>query len=276
MSRVTISLSVIFSIFCLSSFRLIDDEQPIGAKLTKNEAVESVASVCADQMFEYFYTSSDRFINYCDTIYSTVFSDSNRPSRKVFNYAMKGLAYSVSKDMVSKKNILAFIDYSLSSNVKRMWVVDLRQMKLMFHELVAHGRNSGNEYARKFSNVHSSFQTSLGFYITGEIYDGKHNTSIKMNGMEYKYNSKAFDRGIVIHGADYVSEKYIENNQRLGRSLGCPAVSENVIQDLASVISDGVCLFAYYPNKTYLRTSKFLNSNVIFSKEVNSQEINSL
>lgn len=194
----------------------------------------------------------------CDSFYKCIFYSGNRLNKKVFSYALKGYSRLLKKGMVTKKDTLTIIDYSLSANVKRLWVVDLRNQAVLFHELVAHGRNSGNEYARSFSNISNSYKTSLGFFLTGEIYCGKHETSLKLHGVESRFNGNAFDRGIVMHGADYVSESFIEENQRLGRSQGCPAVSEQVINDISSVISNGTCLFAYYPSKTYLKSSGLL------------------
>jgi len=193
-----------------------------------------------------------------DSFYSGIFKSDQVLNKKVFNYALKGYFYLLNQGTLQKKDTLTIIDYSLSSNQKRLWVVDLRHLKVLFHELVAHGKNSGNEYARKFSNTSNSFQSSLGFFLTGDIYAGKHETSLRLFGVENKFNSKAFERGIVIHGADYVSESFIRSNQRLGRSQGCPAVSENVINNLVRTISNGACVFAYYPHKTYLKNSKVL------------------
>lgn len=261
--RVTTTLSAFFSIFCLLSFTLLDETSSAKPERTDNDEQTVSAEICESGVVEYFYTSSDRFKTYCDTLYSQVFSDLNKPSRKVFDYAMKGYAFYASQGLLSKKHILSFIDYSLSANVKRFWVIDLKRSKLLFHELVAHGRNSGEEFARKFSNIENSFQTSLGFFVTGDIYKGKHDMSIRMNGLEKKFNGNALQRGIVIHGADYVSESFIKANKRLGRSLGCPAVSESTIASLSSVISDGTCLFAYYPQKTYLKASTAINSDVV-------------
>jgi hypothetical protein len=109
----------------------------------------------------------------------------------------------------------------------------------------------------------SLFKPVWVFFLTGEIYDGKHAESLKLHGIEKRFNDNAFDRGIVIHGAEYVSEEFINSNQRLGRSLGCPAVSTSVNAALINTIKEGSCLFAYYPQKTYLRQSKFLNGDVI-------------
>jgi hypothetical protein len=262
MNRAIALISAVTLTVLVSSFQWTKGQR------TMSESMPPVAdsvSACENEVFEYVYTSSERYKLYCDTMYETLFKTGQKPSRKVFDYAMKGYAYLAGHEMLGKKDILAFIDYSLSSNIKRLWVVDLKNVALLYHELVAHGRNSGEEYARKFSNAVNSYQTSLGFYVTGEIYNGKHELSIKMNGVERRYNGKAFDRGIVMHGADYVSEQFIRQHQRLGRSLGCPAVSQDVISRLSSTISNGVCLFAYYPHKSYLKTSEILKSDVVMA-----------
>ncbi len=193
-----------------------------------------------------------------DTVYNAIFNKQQTLNRNVFDYALKGYIYLLKQGVQMKKDTMTVIDYSLSANVKRLWVLDLKNNKVLFHELVAHGRNSGNEFAKNFSNISNSFKSSLGFFLTGDIYSGKHETSIKLFGIENRFNSNAFERGIVIHGADYVSESFINQNQRLGRSQGCPAVSENVIGNISKVISNKSCLFAYYPNKVYLKTSKLL------------------
>ena len=262
MNRLIALLSITTIAILVSSFKLEKSERMIPS--VKPSLRDSVTT-CEHEMYDYFYTSSSRYRQYSDTLFNTLFSKGNRPSRKVFDYAMKGYAYFAGHDMLRKKDILAFIDYSLSSNVRRLWVIDLKNIAVLYHELVAHGRNTGEEYARKFSNAANSYQSSLGFFITGEIYNGKHELSVKMNGMESRYNGKAFDRGIVMHGADYVSEQFIREHQRLGRSLGCPAVSQDVISRLSSTIADGVCLFAYYPHKTYLKTSEILKSDVVMA-----------
>ena len=195
-----------------------------------------------------------------DSFYLGIFQSDQVLNKKVFNYALKGYFYLLNQGTLLKKDTLTVIDYSLSSNQKRLWVIDLRHLKVLFYELVAHGKNSGNEYARSFSNTSNSFQTSLGFFLTGDIYTGKHETSLRLFGIENKFNGKAFERGIVIHGADYVSESFIRSNQRLGRSQGCPAVSEKVIQHLVHTISNGACVFAYYPHKAYLKNSQVLKN----------------
>lgn len=250
------------------SFTFTAPNSDFKALMSPSDSMDQTGGVCEHEQFDYYYTSSDRFRQYRDSVYSSMFTAENRPDKKVFDYALKGYAALLSRDLAIKKHILAFIDYSVSSNKKRFWVVNLQSLRVLYHELVAHGRNSGEEYARKFSNKENSFQSSLGFFITGELYQGKHELSIRMNGLEKSFNGKALDRGIVIHGADYVDERYIRENKRLGRSLGCPAVSERVIGKLSSVISNGVVLFSYFPNKQYLKSSKLINRDVVFSHPV--------
>ncbi|MBX9887737.1 MAG: murein L,D-transpeptidase catalytic domain family protein [Flavobacteriaceae bacterium] len=181
-------------------------------------------------------------------------NDLPMPSREGFMQAFKGFTKLKEKGLVTK-NILTLIDFSLSSNTKRLWVIDLNSNLVLFNTLVAHGRNTGNEYANSFSNVSESFKSSLGFYATGEIYRGKHGASLKLDGLEKGINSNARERAVVIHGADYVSESFIHNNKRLGRSLGCPAIPVELTDKIIKTIKDKSCLFIYYPSPSYKGTS---------------------
>lgn len=132
---------------------------------------------------------------------------------------------------------------------------------VLYQSLVAHGRNSGQEYACHFSNRNNSFQSSLGFYITEYIYNGKHGAFLRLNGIEKNINNEAIARGIVMHGAEYVSETFIQHNGRLGRSQGCTAVPSEICHTLINCIKDGTCLFIYYPDTQYVSKSHYLNSN---------------
>jgi len=147
-----------------------------------------------------------------------------------------------------QKNILTLVDFSLSSNENRLWVIDLNKNTILFQSLVAHGRNSGNEFADDFSNIPESHQSSLGLYLTGETYFGKHGYSLRLDGQEKGINSNARDRAIVIHGADYVSENFIKQHGRLGRSFGCPSLPNEVSKEIIDAIKDKSCLFIYYPS----------------------------
>ncbi|GEN25121.1 hypothetical protein HCU01_30700 [Halomonas cupida] len=153
---------------------------------------------------------------------------------------------------------LAVIDYSLPSTQPRMWVFDLRQQQLLFRELVSHGAGSGDAVASTFSNIPESHQSSIGLFRTLNSYDGSNGYSLRLQGLEPGVNDNAFDRAIVIHGADYVSEEFIEKTGRIGRSHGCPAVRSEVAIPLINSIKDNQYLFTYYPDQNWLRSSAFL------------------
>ncbi len=169
------------------------------------------------------------------------------PSFDCFNLALDGFHLLKAKGVV-QKNILTLVDFSLSSNKKRLWVIDLDKKIILFQTLVAHGRNTGEEFAKQFSNQAESFQSSVGFYATGEIYNGKHGMSLKLDGLEKGLNDKARERAVVVHGADYVSESFIKQNKRLGRSQGCPALPVEMNAKIINVIKNKSCLFLYHPS----------------------------
>lgn len=168
------------------------------------------------------------------------------PKKNIFKKALEGY-FDLKQKGEIQKEILTIIDYSLSSNENRLWVIDLKNNIILYQLLVAHGRNSGNEFAGKFSNTPESYQSSLGFYATGETYYGKHGYSLRLDGLEHGVNSNARNRAIVVHGADYVSESFINKHGRLGRSLGCFALPQELKKEVIDVIKEQSCLFAYYP-----------------------------
>ena len=158
-----------------------------------------------------------------------------------------------------KNEILTIVDFSLPSNQERMWVIDMNSQKVILKSLVAHGRNSGLEYATNFSNQNESFKSSLGFYLTGEVYNGKHGLSLRLDGMEFGINDNARNRAIVIHGADYVSTSFIQKTGRLGRSQGCPAVPYELHKELIQITKGKSCVFIYHPSKSYSVKSKLVS-----------------
>jgi hypothetical protein len=197
---------------------------------------------------------------YVTKIYNKIDFKGNAPSEVCFKNGIKGYHLLKLTDRLNNPRYLTLIDMSLSSNIKRMWVIDMDSNALVFNELTSHGKNSGDEYATSFSNTNNSHQSSLGFYVTGDIYYGRQNLSVKLHGLENGFNSNAFARGIVIHGADYVSESFAEKENRLGRSYGCPAVRQTIIDSLSKFIANGSCLYMHYPDKHYQQKSTFLNS----------------
>jgi len=169
------------------------------------------------------------------------------PSQESFINAIEGYRQ-LKKEGAIQKDIITLIDFSLSANQKRLWVIDLQKNSIIFQSLVAHGRNSGYEFATSFSNTPESHQSSLGFYATGETYYGKHGYSLRLDGLEKNINHNARKRAIVIHGASYVSDTFINQNGRLGRSFGCPALPKEQSKELINLIKDKSCLYIYYPD----------------------------
>ena len=154
--------------------------------------------------------------------------------------------------------ILTVIDYSLPSTERRLWVIDLAQQRILFHELVAHGEGSGENFAVAFSNRPGSRRSSLGLFRTAGVYRGEHGASLRLDGLEPGVNDRAMERAIVLHGASYVSPAMVATHGRLGRSWGCPAVAPSVHRRLIDRIKGGTALVAYYPEAHWLRESRFL------------------
>ncbi len=181
-------------------------------------------------------------------------------SKKAFEMAEKGYTLFAAKQMLQNGTLLTIIDFSKPSSQKRLFVIDMATGKVLINSLVAHGKNSGYHFATAFSNKEESYQSSLGFYITLDSYTGENGYSLKLKGCETGINDKAFRRAIVLHGAEYVSEKFIRKNGYLGRSHGCPAVPLSIAKEIINVIKGGSCMFLYHPTKKYNSQSKILNS----------------
>ena len=180
-------------------------------------------------------------------------------SEEAFTNAWKGYQYLLNKKMISRISYLTICDFSQSSRQKRLYILDIDNKKLIIHTYVAHGKNSGTDYATSFSNTVESLQSSLGFYITSNTYIGKHGLSLRINGVDPGFNDKALERTIVIHGASYVNEARARSGMYMGRSWGCPAVPENESAKIITTIKNGTCLFIYHPSRNYLLSSKILN-----------------
>lgn len=175
-----------------------------------------------------------------------------------FQTALKGFVKLQLEDKIENTTYLTVIDMSRSANQHRFFLINLADKRIEHKSVVAHGRNSGGEYARSFSNIEGSFKTSLGFYKTAETYHGKHGLSLRLDGLESS-NSNARVRAIVIHAADYVSRKFIEKYGRLGRSLGCPSLPEKDFEKIVHIIKNGSLLFIYYPEENYFSNSSIAN-----------------
>jgi hypothetical protein len=194
-----------------------------------------------------------------EIMYDNICLDGSGLSVDAFAYAYKGYQRLLKKKVIKESGYLAICDFSQSSAKKRFYIIDLCNAQLLANTYVAHGRNSGGEYATRFSNKPSSLQSSLGFFVTQKTYYGEHGLSLRIAGLEAGFNDKALRRGIVVHGADYIEEKWLDNSKTMGRSYGCPAIPDEECKDIINTLKEGSCLFIYHPSKNYLKTSKILN-----------------
>jgi hypothetical protein len=175
--------------------------------------------------------------------------------------ATQALACARTRGLAQDPRTLSVIDYSQASTQQRLWVFDLERRALLFREWVAHGRNSGDNYATHFSNGSGSLMTSLGAYVTEDTYQGHNGYSLRLRGLDAGFNDNADSRAIVIHGARYVSADLIRSQGRLGRSFGCPAVRPDIAQRLIDAIRGGSFVFAYYPDRDWLQRSQLLSGD---------------
>jgi hypothetical protein len=192
-------------------------------------------------------------------VYDSLDLNSLELTKQAFDYALLGFKTLRSMGKLMNDSVISIIDFSLSSAKKRLFVIDIKHCKVLFNTYVAHGKNSGTEYAREFSNNPRSKKSSLGFYVTGDTYRGDNGYSLHLEGEEKGINNNAYNRAIVMHGAPYVNETYIKSNGFIGRSFGCPAVPQNIYKPLIDQIKNGSCLFFYSPNPYYFSHSEILH-----------------
>jgi L,D-transpeptidase catalytic domain len=237
-------LSISLGLLC-SSFSIIPAEHP---------AISNTPAVAVPQP-----GNNNVTVSAGDIIYNTIQLEQYGLSKEAFDYAWKGYLYLSGNNKISRSTYLTICDFSQSSIQKRLYIIDVENNELVMHTWVAHGKNSGAEYATRFSNTPESLQSSLGFYVTSGTYIGKHGLSLRMNGVDPGFNDKALERTIVIHGAAYVDAARAKAGMYMGRSWGCPAVPQKESAKIITTIKNGTCLFIYHPSRNYLLTSKILN-----------------
>ena len=218
---------------------------------SRNELAVAKASFSPEAMFDQKLRAT----------YSALGAEQEGLRFETFAKAMTGyLNLRQDGKLAEGKQVLTVIDFDLPSTEKRLWVLDLATNNILFHTLVAHGHNSGENEATNFSNTDQSNMSSLGFYATGSEYEGKHGHSLRLQGLDEGYNTNAAARSVVMHGADYVSEDFIKQNGRLGRSLGCPALPMDQYSQIIDAVNGGTCLFLNKSDAGY--SSRFLNQSV--------------
>lgn len=202
--------------------------------------------------------SMDEASNKSENLYNEFSTNnSSMPSLSVFEKAMNGYEKLQEEGLV-KNQLLTVVDFGLSSKKKRMWIMDMTTKMVIFHTYVSHGKNTGAEFATDFSNTLNSLQSSLGFYVTGETYHGKNGLSLFIDGQEEGFNSKARERYVVIHGADYAEPSSIDRMGYLGRSYGCPAVPNTIAKDLIETIKGESVVYIHKEDKNYLENSTLI------------------
>ena len=191
------------------------------------------------------------------SVYDSLHLDRTGLSREAFELACLGFDQLRQSGKLRNDSLISIADFSQPSSRKRLFIIDLKNYRLLFNTLVSHGRNTGREMANVFSNRHASYQSSPGFYVTAETYNGSNGYSLKLEGMEKGINDNAYNRGIVIHGAAYVNQSLANAQGYIGRSQGCPAVPEKWSGPIINTIKQGSCLFIYHPS--YVNQSDLLN-----------------
>lgn len=179
-------------------------------------------------------------------------------SMEALQYAYKGYTILQEEGTLQNTDVLTVVDFSQSSHNKRMYIIDVKNFKVLMNTYVAHGRNSGLDMAEKFSNRPESLQSSLGFYVTRNTYSGKHGLSLRLEGLDKGFNDKAEERAVVVHGAEYIGDQRLGSGY-MGRSFGCPAVPQSQAATVINYIKNGTCLFIYHPSASYLHGSSILN-----------------
>jgi hypothetical protein len=178
---------------------------------------------------------------------------------EVLGLAVRAVSCAVESGDIRRPKTLTVIDYSLPSVEPRLWVFDVASGKVLYKELVAHGRNTGENMATRFSDLPESRQSSIGLFVADETYVGSNGYSLRLDGLERGFNARARERAIVMHGAPYVNAALAASQGRIGRSWGCPALREAVAREVIDTVRGGGVIFSYYPDQTWLRTSRFLN-----------------
>ncbi|HEU0111804.1 MAG TPA: murein L,D-transpeptidase catalytic domain family protein [Flavisolibacter sp.] len=248
MRKVYLPLSVI----CLvATFLLL----PVVKAGSNNKTVTPTVSVTKTTSVA---SSSSTVAEAANNLYDSLQLDELGMTKQALVYAYKGFQKLEEKGVVQNPDVLTVIDFSQPSDKKRMYIIDVKNFKVLLNTYVAHGKNSGLEYAKRFSNRHESLQSSLGFYVTKNTYFGKHGLSLRLSGQDKGFNDNAESRAVVVHGAQYIGDNRL-NSAYMGRSFGCPAVPQKLANKVINTIKNGTTLFIYHPSQQYLHGSTLLN-----------------
>lgn len=246
--------------YCLTYFKSPAVEKPVSSN-----SLPAVQAVAASTLPGSKLTRTN-FDNVVREMYNDMGLNSYHLSYDIFRKAMVGYYHLQGEAALRNEHLITIINFQQPSTEKRFYTIDLKNREVMYNTYVAHGRNTGENLATKFSNIENSNQSSLGFYVTGETYVGSKGYSLRLDGKERSFNDKIRSRAVVIHPADYVTEKWIKLYGRLGRSQGCPALPPAVSKEVINTIKGGTAIFTYYPDEQYLQESEYLKAEDLFEK----------
>lgn len=243
-------LLVAFAVLVQLSFVAVKNSHAKKLALNDTNSIQTVGTVAV--------TAATSFLAKNLAVYDSLHLEEQGLSKTVFEMALKGMDKLVQAGITQKDNIIAIADFQQPSTNKRLYIIDLDNYELKFRTWVAHGNKSGKIMAERFSNRVSSNQSSPGFYVTRNTYQGKHGYSLRLEGVEQGINDNASRRAIVMHGADYVNPNIIPKLGYIGRSQGCPAIPMNLHRPVIDQLKDGACLFIYSPSETYTKRSSLI------------------
>jgi hypothetical protein len=252
-------------LFCLSS-----SPNPLNSPLPLNEiSVNNTSSIEKTKTTNFNVVLEDSIV----TLYNTIGLNEYGLNFNVFRFGMIGYFNLQQQGKLSDKNFISIIDFTKKSTEKRFYTIDLAAGKVVYHTYVSHGKNTGDNEARSFSNRIHSNQSSLGFYVTGETYTGSKGYSLRLDGVDKGYNDNMRQRAVVMHEAAYVSETWIQQYGRLGRSQGCPALPKELNKKVIDTIKNKTVIFAYYSDDVYLKSSAHLNNSPVMEDAVASNAL---
>ncbi|WBV59476.1 murein L,D-transpeptidase catalytic domain family protein [Chryseobacterium camelliae] len=246
--------SVLSIVYMVTTSFYLSPKKAIATNEISTKKIERVAETKSEKTTNTVSSSEELYR-------SIAFEQGHELNEEVFFKALTGFENLKKAGLLNHdSHLLTICDFSMSSNTKRLWVIDTEEKKVLFNSLVAHGKNTGEEFATHFSNTESSLQSSMGFYITDATYRGDNGYSLRLLGMDKGFNDAAYKRAIVMHGADYVSEEFVAMHKRIGRSWGCPAIPRDLTQPIINTIKGRNLLFIYYPDQNYLSKSEWLKA----------------
>jgi len=269
----TVMLALLFATTTAFQILSVRDYQNTEGHDNKNRAAALAAAVSTRAltistrplaMVNELFPDELVFEDSVQALYHAIKLEEYNLSYKVFKYAMTGYFNLRQQGKLNDKKLISIIDFSKKSSLKRFYTIDLEALAVKFFTYVSHGKNTGEDEAKSFSNVVQSNQSSLGFYVTGETYTGSKGYSLRLDGMEKGYNDRVRERAVVIHNADYVSETWIKKYGRLGRSQGCPALPVELGKKIIDAVKNKTVIFAYSNDEEYLASSHVLDAARLF------------